>query len=165
MSESKTSTRRLAAIAKQKTALELRAAGVHYEDIAIRLGYKNRSGAQHAVEAALKRTLSAPANELRQIQMAQLDIALRAIWPAVLRGNISAVLAFLKISERVARLTGLDAPTKIAPVMETPDGEQPYQSIMDDETRAARIMAIVDVARKRKAEAERQAGNVLDPGE
>ena len=112
MAESKTSIRRLAAIAKQQQALELRKAGVSYVAIADTLGYSGPSGAFNAIQSALKRTLQEPADDLRTIEVARLDAMLLAIWPGVKQGNYGAIDRAIRIMERRARLLGLDAPAR-----------------------------------------------------
>jgi hypothetical protein len=52
-------------------------------------------------------------DEMRELENARLDRAQTAIWTKVLNGDLKALDAFLKISQRRARLNGLDAPTKI----------------------------------------------------
>lgn len=53
------------------------------------------------------------AAELQRVENARLDRAQAAIWAKVVGGDITAVHAFLRISERRARLNGLDAPTTV----------------------------------------------------
>ncbi len=97
---------------RQLQALELRKAGVSYEAIASRLGYRDRSGAYRAVTAALKLTLREPAEELRTLELERLDAMLLALWRRVQAGDEKAVDRVLRIMERRARLLGLDAPLR-----------------------------------------------------
>jgi hypothetical protein len=113
MPESKHSPRRLQAAERQTQALELRKAGVTYDAIAQRLGYKGAQGAYEAISAALLRTQQEPAEEVRQLELGRLDKLLTAIWPAALKGEYPAVDRVLKIMERRACLQGLDAPRKL----------------------------------------------------
>lgn len=108
--ESSTSERRLAAIDKQRLALELRKAGVPFTKIAQQLDYEGPSGAYGAVKSALKRTLQEPAAEVRALELDRLDHMLMAHWPAVIKGHIRATELALKIMERRAAYLGLDAP-------------------------------------------------------
>ena len=106
------SERRVQAHERQKQALQLRTAGVAYEEIAARLGYRGRSGAYAAVMRALKATLQEPADELRKLELERLDKLLLGVWPQAVRGNQGSVDRALRIMERRAKLLGLDAPVK-----------------------------------------------------
>ncbi len=112
----------LNALEKQMQALELRKAGVSYSRVAEVLGYASASGAHKAVSSALKKTLQEPAAELRTLEIERLDAMLSAIWASVKQGQYGAQDRALKIMERRAKLLGLDAPVKIAPV--DPDGNK-----------------------------------------
>ena len=111
----------------QRKALELRKAGVSYQQIADAIGYKDASGAWRAVKAGLKKTLQEPADDLRKLELERLDSAAAAIYPSVKQGQYGAIDRWIKIMERRAKLLGLDAPTKIAPV--DPDGNK-YELIV-----------------------------------
>lgn len=101
----------ITAVERQRKALEMRKQGKAYSDIAAELGYKSGSGAHAAVRTALKKTLIEPAEELRQIENARLDAMLAALWTAIEKGDPKAIAAGVKISERRAKLNGLDEPT------------------------------------------------------
>jgi len=101
------------ALEKQAQALKLRLAGVSYDDIARTVGYKGPSGAYQAVKSAMKKTLQEPAGELRTLEITRLDEALRAIWPQVKKGNLLAIDRYLKISERRAKILGIDSKTQV----------------------------------------------------
>lgn len=103
----------IAAVEKQRRALELRKAGKSYGEIARAVGYKGASGAHAAVRLALKKTLQEPADELRKLEIARLDAMLSAVWPRVEMGDPRAVEVALKIEERRSRLLGLDAPAEV----------------------------------------------------
>lgn len=103
----------ITAVEKQRKALELRKQGRQYGDIAAELGYKSASGAHAAVRVALKKTLHEPAEELRQIENARLDAMLAALWIGIEKGDPKAIAAGVKISERRAKLNGLDEPAEV----------------------------------------------------
>jgi hypothetical protein len=103
----------LHALEKQTQALKLRQAGTSYEDIAKALGYKGPSGAYQAVKSAMKKTLQEPADELRKLEASRLDEALRAIWPQVKKGNLLAIDRYIKISERRAKIMGMEAKSQV----------------------------------------------------
>lgn len=111
--ESKTSARRLRAFKKQVAALELRVKGESFRSIALELKYAGPSGAYKAVEAALERTLTARSEHLRQLELERLDKLMLIPWKrATIAGELVAIDRVLKIMERRAKLTGIDAPTE-----------------------------------------------------
>ena len=111
---------------RQLQALNLRKAGMTYDAIAVAAGYKSKQAAWKAVGAALKMTLREEGtDELRSLEVERVDVALKSIWAQVLSGNLGAVDRFIRLSERRARLLGLDTPIKIAPT--TPDGKDAWK--------------------------------------
>lgn len=108
----KTGHNALAAAERQRQALELRKAGVGFQAIADRLGYKDHSGAYRAVKTALKKTLQEPADEVRRVEVERLDAMLLGLWSSAKAGNLLAVDRVLRIMQRRADLLGLDAPQK-----------------------------------------------------
>ncbi|MCZ2098123.1 MAG: hypothetical protein LC121_18010 [Anaerolineae bacterium] len=108
--ESATSPRRIEAVERQAQALQLRKQGMNYDEIAQALGYADRSGAYVAVRSALSSILEPAVEELRDVEGEALNVAQEAIWQKVVKGDLSAVNTFLRISERRARLFGLDKP-------------------------------------------------------
>lgn len=96
-------------------SFELRKQGFTYREIAKHLGI-SPSRAQQDVSEELKRLAQETregAEELRQMESERLDIAMKAIAAQVRRGEIKAVLAWIKISERRSKLYGLDAAPKM----------------------------------------------------
>jgi hypothetical protein len=87
-------------------------AGLNYRDIAEALGVSLGTIAADA-KAVLKRWQQEQVQSLearRTVEERRLDRAVNAIWNAVLQGDLAAVDAFRKLSERRSRLIGLDAP-------------------------------------------------------
>jgi hypothetical protein len=70
-----------------------------------------------SVRHLINRTLATAENraveEMRELENARLDRAQVAIWPNVLVGDYRAVMVFLQISQRRAKLNGLDAPASV----------------------------------------------------
>ncbi len=97
---------------RQLTALQLRLAGRTYEEIRQAIGYASASAAYGAVMSAMKKTLREPADEIRTIELDRIDKALASIWPAVLKGHLGSIAAFVKLSEHRSKIVGLYAPTK-----------------------------------------------------
>jgi hypothetical protein len=97
---------------KRSEALSLKLAGLTYEQIAERLEI-SVSGARDLVNRTLARAENQNVEEMRDLENARLDRAQTVIWTAMLGGDLKAVDAFLRISQRRSKLNGLDAPTKI----------------------------------------------------
>ena len=112
MAESDTSQRRLNAVIRGRRVLELRLAGLTYEQIGEQVGL-SKAGVRKAILSAMKRTQQEPADELRELEGGRLDTAQRAIWSQVIKGDLPAIDRFVRISERRSKLFGIDAPTKV----------------------------------------------------
>ena len=128
-------------------ALRLRADNKTYQQIADALGYTNRSAARKAVERALVATVREPAEEVRELQLVQLDRLAREALAVLEREHVlvshgrtiyaddgsamlddgpilSAIDRLLKIQERKAKLLGLDSPTRVEVMsLDAIDGE------------------------------------------
>jgi hypothetical protein len=100
---------------RKRRALELRAAGMPYQDIGDELGI-DRTTAAHYVAEALERFLGEEvrcADAARQLHLARLEDLLSVRWDKAMRGDATAAMACLKILERQAKLLGLDAPQRV----------------------------------------------------
>lgn len=102
--------------ARRIEALSLRLAGLTFEQIGERLGI-SKEAAHDLVSRTLERAENESAQKMRALEAARLDRAQAAIWSRVLEGDTKAVDTFLRISQRRARLFGLEAPTQIAVAM------------------------------------------------
>jgi hypothetical protein len=94
-------------------AVELRASGMTYEEIAARMGWKNRGQAHQAVHKTLAKYEHLAVEEARTLSAMRLDSMLEAIWPKCLEGDIPAIRTALDIESQRAKLLGLNAPTQI----------------------------------------------------
>jgi orotate phosphoribosyltransferase-like protein len=95
-------------------ALDLRKAGFTYRAIATQLKITHET-ARSDVMTALKQLSErqdTETAEYRNLELERLDRMMLAVWSDALKGHLGAVDRVLKISERRARLMGLDAPTK-----------------------------------------------------
>jgi hypothetical protein len=90
---------------KNAEALRLRLAGFSYDDIALRLGYRNKSGAWKAVEKA-RDAAGIPADDAA-LELQRLDMLQRGLMTKALGGDVPAALAVVKIIGARARLSGL----------------------------------------------------------
>jgi hypothetical protein len=90
---------------KDQEALRYRLGGFSYDEIAQRLGYRNKSGAWKAVERALA---SGPGDaDAAALELLRLDTIQRALFTKALGGDVPAALAIVKIIEQRSRLSGL----------------------------------------------------------
>jgi len=148
---------------KIQQALNLRRRGATYPQIASALGVA-RSTAVRMVKYALaqaKREADALGEMILELEIDRLDALLRAVWPRLEDGNLSAEQRLkacdrvLAISARRAKLLGLDAPEKVAPV--TLDGSAPYVNPTDEE-RAAKIVELLSKARSKSDKSKNESG-------
>lgn len=109
----RTSGLAITAAERQAQALEYRKMGWTHAHIAKHLGYASQSGAQKAVETALRRTIQEPADALRTLELERLDVLMSGVWPRASIGDPRSIVAALNIMRRRAALLGLDAPKKI----------------------------------------------------
>lgn len=130
--EPKTSPRRVATALRRGKALQMRLAGANYEAIAKELGYSSRASAVTDIRRALVATVQEPADEVRALELARLDMMWNTVLKVLARNHVTvsngkiiylggvpvkddspvlqAVDRLLKIQERRAKYLGLDAP-------------------------------------------------------
>lgn len=137
---------------RDRQALELRKAGATYDQIALQLGYSQRSGAHHAVQRGLSDFMQPVADDVRALELARLDTLLMGLWNAARNGNIGAVDRAIKIMERRSAYLGLDAPKRSE--ISGPDGEpiqvdQVNTIVLSDDERAERVASLLQRARTR----------------
>jgi len=103
--------RRLADV-RRAQALQLRAAGASYRDIAAAMGC-SVAVAHKLTTQALETWAREPLDAVLAMENERLDQLLRAFWPAATAGDVEAAALVLRILERRARMLGLDAPKRI----------------------------------------------------
>jgi hypothetical protein len=99
---------------KETEAVELHLAGMPYEQIAERIGYRDGSGAYKAVRRALSRRVTTASDEVVESSLARCDRMLTAWWPRALAGDAKAALVVERWETRRAKLLGLDAPVRVS---------------------------------------------------
>jgi len=106
--------------ARAADATRLRAEGLPYREIADRLGYPSENAANKAVLGLLRRTEADAVADLRALESERLDHLTRVTLEGIAASvqspqGLSAPLvsAAVRISERRARLLGLDAPQQV----------------------------------------------------
>lgn len=111
-----TSTRRTVRTSLEAEALRLRRDGHGFDEIAEILGVKDEQAAYYLVKAALDRKGKPEADQLRQQMLDNLDVlANRAIRIAKSDrpDSVSAINAAVNVYNRMAALSGADAPKKV----------------------------------------------------
>lgn len=98
--------------ARRTKAVSMALAGLSFEQIGEELGISLQA-AHSMVNRTIEETRNTNVDELRQVENARLDRAQAAIWSDVLKGDQKAINTFLRISERRAKMNGLDAPSKV----------------------------------------------------
>jgi len=93
-------------------AFDMRKRGATYREIAqeLQADVHTIHGDIQAELASLRETAVAEATQLRALELERLDGMTSGLWPHVRAGSPPAVTAAVKVSERRARLLGLDAP-------------------------------------------------------
>ena len=108
---------------KERLVVQYRQGGATFEQIAMKLGYADHSGARQAFKRAMERMRDDAVNaEMRELHRQRLEVALTAIWPDVVKGDLEAIKVMLKILERDAKLYGIDAPVKTEVEVTSYDG-------------------------------------------
>jgi transposase len=93
-------------------SLSLKLAGVSTAQIAQRMGIQPDS-VRNLINSTLRKAENRAVEEMRELENARLDRAQAAIWSQVLAGDYRAVMVFLQISQRRAKLNGLDSPASV----------------------------------------------------
>lgn len=116
-----------AAVARAAQMLELRKAGMTYDRIGEALGVSKQAVHKSVTKALREITSKAAesAEEIRNLELIRLDAMLAGLWAQAARGNPGAIDRALKIAERRAKITGIDAPTKITPTNKDGDDLEP----------------------------------------
>jgi orotate phosphoribosyltransferase-like protein len=96
------------AAARRVRAVELKAAGYTYLQVANELGYTSRGTAYNIVAKALREQRAEAVASLRDLENARLDALQLALWDAAMRGDVSAAVAVVKIVRARVHLNGLE---------------------------------------------------------
>jgi hypothetical protein len=99
---------RALAAARRTRAIELRAQGWTYEQIAEERGYANRGTVCHIVSDALAMQQAEAIEDLRFVERQRLDALQVALWDTAMTGDVKAAQAILAIVMARVRLLGLD---------------------------------------------------------
>lgn len=116
--------------------IELRRTGATWELIAKATGYANASGAYKAYQRITENMVVPKLEEYRAMELDLLDRLQLGIFERAKNGEYKAISTVLQISDRRAKILGLDAPTKIQAEVVTYDA-----TILEQHT--ARIIELV----------------------
>jgi gamma-glutamyl:cysteine ligase YbdK (ATP-grasp superfamily) len=92
---------------RRARALELRAQGMDYAAIAEAVGYSHKASAYTAVAKALQAREAEDVDMLRRVVGDRLELLHEALWPKAKAGDVTAVMAVLRVMEEQCRLLGL----------------------------------------------------------
>lgn len=98
--------------------LDLRRAGLTFDQIAAEVGYAGRQGAKEAYDAAIRRMGRETADDLRVLENERLDDLWRRAYGRLTQTTdtdafVKLQNAMIRISSRRAGLMGLDAPRQV----------------------------------------------------
>lgn len=96
------------AAARRVRAVELKTAGLTYEQVADELGYTSRGTAYNVVAKALREQTTEAVGSLRDLENARLDALQLALWDAAMTGDVRAALAIVQIVKARVHLNGLE---------------------------------------------------------
>lgn len=99
---------RALAAARRVKAVELKTAGLTYQQVATELGYTSRGTAYNVISKALKEQTAEAVGSLRGLENARLDALQRALWEAAMTGDVQAVNSIVRIVQARVRLNGLE---------------------------------------------------------
>lgn len=116
---------------RRAQALELRAMGLTYEQIAERLKYSSRQSAHRDIHTALDNLVSAPAKELLAEELSRLERLLQGVWADARKGDPHKVNTVLRILDMRARYLGLYSPERIQAEVRIDDPIRVAQSIIE----------------------------------
>jgi len=92
-------------------AVQMRIAGVSPTVIAERLGYSGAAAVSKDIDRSLQKAAKAEhmaSEQLLRLEIDRLDRIMASLWPKVLKGEIAACEAALKVINRRSALLGLD---------------------------------------------------------
>lgn len=95
---------------RRARAVELRARGLTYEQVAQEVGYTSRATAYNAISEALEVRQAEGVEQLRRLELDRLDAVHASVWPQAMDGHVPSVMALLRVMELRTRLLGLQAP-------------------------------------------------------
>jgi hypothetical protein len=104
-------------LGKTQRAMQMRVDGLDYAEIAADLGYGTAEAAAADVHEALEEEFlqngQYSAEILRMIELKRLNTLYSALLPGIQRGNSRSIDVAVKVSDRIAKMSGLDAAVRV----------------------------------------------------
>lgn len=92
---------------RRTRAIELRASGMSYDQIAGEVGYTSRATAYNVVKQALEAREAREVEMMRQLHLDRLESLVASLFPRAKQGHVPSILALLRILDQQMRLLGL----------------------------------------------------------
>jgi len=113
--------------------------GATIRDVEAEMGIP-RATVQRYKEKALMSLVLPTVDTARQEELDRLDVIIKAIWPNCEAGDKEAIASYMKVSERRAKLLGLDRPIEISStVVEITAQERELQEMLAQAERDAAV--------------------------
>ena len=96
------------AAARRVRAVELKAAGYTYSQVANELGYTSKGTAYNIVTKALREQTAEAVTDLRDLENARLDALQHALWDAAMTGDVRSATVIVQIVQARVHLNGLE---------------------------------------------------------
>ncbi|SRR5258707_1665056 len=103
-----TTVKDINAAEKAKLAIMLRKQGYTLDEIALQIGYSDRSGAFRAIKRELDRVPATDAKDLRKLEEMRLDDMLKGIYGKAQEGDTWSIDRVIALSKRRSEITGMD---------------------------------------------------------
>jgi hypothetical protein len=142
-------------VQRELDALELRAGGATFDEIAHRLGFANRGSAQKAYARAMERagTRDLSMGERRTLELHRLERMYQMVWPKASRGDLAAVREARRISEAIQALAGL----RVAPVGGLSQGPHSDGDRDEDSAEVVSERRVAELRERRERDAAERA--------
>ena len=88
-------------------AVDLMTEGMDFDDIAVELGYADRSGAWRAAQRALNARMHASVDRYRAVSVAEAEMVVERNWAAAMAGDPVASLVVLKAMDLRLKAVGV----------------------------------------------------------